>query len=795
MRSALSKVWRKTRRPLGALLVVWLAWRALRLYAGAPELQTDWTLGTRVLARDGRVLGERSGEGALRGRHVPLDEVSPRLIEATLASEDRAFWRHDGVDRAALARALYTNLVHGRTVSGGSTITAQLVKRLDHRGGAHQRTLPIKLWELARAQNLESQADKRRLLEAYLDVLDYGHGLAGPEAAAQGYFGVRARDLSLAQAALLAVLPRAPSALNPYRHRARAVARQRALLTAMHAAGRISSEDLQRALQEPLVLTSTPRAPRMRAPHLVLAASREASGTVQTTLDWELQRDVEAMVGAHVASLADQRVGSGCAVVVDNQSGEILAEVGSASYFDRKNAGAVDLLRRKRQAGSTLKPFLYARAFERGVSPMAPLADVPTELGTTGAVYAPDNFDGTFAGPVPAREALAASLNVPAVRLARQIGVDEVLTTLRHSGFSLAGDAQRYGLSIALGSGEVSPLEMVSAYAMLARGGEWIRVTDRPAPIVTRAVLAADATMLVSDALADPIARVHGLNVRAALEFTTPVALKTGTSTGHRDVWTAGYSHEHTVVVWLGNADGSPTRGLTGASGAAQLFVEIMKRAQRGIARAPLFAADQLEEHEVCALSGARPTHACTDVVTRKFARGHSPREECTLHRHAQRRGNGWTCNESPNASTIVALPDEYTRYLAERTIGAPGRDPRGIPWLLASQLPGCRAEDAKSEAPRIEVIEPRHGSLHPLEAPEENPGDKRHDRLRVVVETHGLGRGVPLEIVVDGRVLGHMTDAAEATVPLAPGDHDLQVRPRDPSLAVRVGHAKFAAR
>ena len=586
---------RRLRLPLALCLCAWIAWRVVRLAVGAPELDTRWAEGTRVLANDGRLLGERGSALALRGRFVRLAEISPRLVRATVVSEDKNFESHDGLDPVALVRALFTNLRHGRVVSGGSTLSAQLVKRLDHHGQGHERSLLLKLRELARAQNLEARSDKPTILEAYLNLLDYGHGLVGPEAAAQGYFGVSARDLSLAQATLLAVLPRAPSALDPYRHRERAVTRQRALLAAMHRAGEIEPADRDRALAEVLELQPSPRGRALVSPHLVLAAAK-GGGEIRTTLDYDVQHDVEALVRDYVPTLHERNATNAAVLVVDNATGEVVAEVGSAGYFDRTIAGAVDLVRRKRQPGSTLKPFLYARAFEKGMTPMTVLADVPTELGTTGAVYAPDNFDGSFAGPVAAREALAASLNVPAVRVARDLGAVESVRVLRASGLTLTGGAERFGLSIALGSAEVSPWELATAYVTLARGGERVTLRDRPGPASTARVFTETATAEIAEILADPVARVRGLRARTTLEFPYPVALKTGTSTGYRDAWTAGFTKERTVVIWIGNADGKPTQKLTGASAASPLFVDIMKRVMRDKSRAPLYDAALLEE-------------------------------------------------------------------------------------------------------------------------------------------------------------------------------------------------------
>lgn len=785
---------------LACLLLGWLAWRGFRWYVGSPAEEltnTAWTQAARVLARDGRLLGERPSSEGLYGVQTKLDDVSPRLVSATIASEDKRFFDHDGIDRIALARAGLSDLVHLHVVSGGSTITTQLVKRLDHQGRPRPRTIATKLVEMARAQNLERTTSKHTILEAYLNRLDYGRGLAGPEAAAQGYFGVPARDLSLAQSALLAVLPRAPSALDPYRHRERAVLRQRALLTEMNRRGLVSQEDLDRALSEPLVLRD-PKLPRpFVAPHVVLAnARRTPAGEIRTTLDFALQKDVEAIVRAHVPRLEQRGASTAAVVVVDNATGELLAEVGSAAFGDAKIAGAVDIVRAKRQPGSTLKPFVYARAFERGTSPMEMLADVPTEFGDArGHAYAPDNFDGTFLGPISAREALAGSLNVPAVRLAASLGAIELVSTLRASGLSLSAGAERYGLSIALGSGEVTPLELAEAYTTLARGGEHVVLHERAGQAAqTTHVFDASAVASVSDALSDPLARVRGLRTRGPFEFNYPVALKTGTSTAYRDAWTAGYTHERTVVVWVGNADGSATRKLTGAVGAGPLFFDVMKRAMNDVAvRAPLSEPGLLEDAEVCPLSGHRAGAACPDRVHRMFPRGHAPGHACTVHQMAASRTAppnepAYRC-DAGGTVPVVVLPEAFERWLGERPLGSPGSDPHGIPWFPASRVPNCVAPG--SEEPRIVVVEPRDGAV--LSA--ERGALSTSDALDVAVETRGMPAGEPLEVLVDGRLAMRLDTAYRARVPVGRGDHLLEVRPVDARRGVQLGRAQISVR
>jgi penicillin-binding protein 1C len=630
---------------------------------------------------------------------------------------------------------------------------------------------------------------------------------------------VRAKDLSLAQASLLAVLPRAPSALDPYRHRDRAVLRQRALLASMRAHGDISREDLERALEEELTLRDRAEQRALVAPHVVLASAARALRTaaaareIRTTLDLDLQRDVEALVRTHSVRLGQRGASTAAVVVVDNATGDVIAQVGSADWGDATIAGAVDLVRAKRQPGSTLKPFVYARAFERGVSPMEMLADVPTDFGGGSAAsrgagagtgglsgpmtWSPENFDGTFVGPVSAREALAGSLNVPAVRLASDLGARELVATLRSVGLALPDGHERYGLSIALGSGEVTPLELAEAYVALARGGEHVKLRERAtdAPAAPTRVLEASAVASIADALSDPIARVRGLRTRGPFEFAYPVAVKTGTSTAFRDAWTAGFTRERTVVVWVGNANGTATNKLTGAVGAGPLFFDAMKRAMDDVrARAPLFASDLLEEAEVCPLSGHRAGHACVDHVRRTFPRGHAPTHSCNVHQFAKphalvKAGEPpWRCDPE-GAQRVVLLPPVFQAWLAERPLGAPGADVHGVPWFLGSRVRGCAAPNA--DEPRIIVLSPRDGSV--LQA--ERTRGPAHDAIDVAAETHGLSAEEPLEILIDGHVASRLDTPYRTRVVVGRGDHVVEVRPADGRIAAVLGRAQISVR
>jgi penicillin-binding protein 1C len=790
---------------VAALWLVWTAWwHRLRAQVGAPDevaFADAWHDGVRILDRRGALIRELpsrfSDEHARRGRPLALDEIGSRVVRATLVSEDAEFFEHDGIDRAAIARAFEQNVRHARFVSGASTITQQLVKLLDARGIPGDRDLDLKLREAARAQNLEEVLSKDEILVEYLNRLPYGRGLVGPEAAARAMFGVASRDLSWAQAALLAVLPRAPSYLDPYEHLERAQLRQHALLHALHEHGDLDDEALARALAEPIELR--PITHPFFAPHFVAMLDAEdrlpSRGVVQTTLDLALQDDVEGLVDTHLTAIRDSGAHNAAAIVVDNATGEVLAWIGSADPDDVDIDGAVDMVRARRQPGSTLKPFVVAAAFAKGHTPNELVADVPTDFVEGGGSWTPANFHGDNVGPIALREALAASLNVPLVRLAADVGPQALLDSLRALGFaSLDLDADHYGLSIALGTGEVELRELAAAYVTLARGGESIglHVIDGEAT-TPRRVIDEGVAAAVTDALADPTARLRLLEGRSPFDICFRLALKTGTSSGYRDAWTVGYTRERTVAVWIGNADGSATNGLTGAGGAGPLFADIMRRAMLDVpTRMPLLEHDALEHAEVCPVSGNRPSEQCPDRVRRAFVKGAVPQVGCTLHVNAKRAGIGadgrarWECD--PEAEQVVVrLPEEFSGWLAGLADGAPGSDAYGLPWVAHEAVRGC--DDSGETQPKIVMTTPVAGSVWPRAAAGIDDVVELAARVRGGVEIDEV------EFVIDGKVVATSRAPFVARVAIGPGDHEVYARPRDREVAVASERTAFSVR
>ncbi len=618
-----ARPWKLRLLLLTALLTfgAWLGISFVPLPRGITEPPAS---GLEFLDRHGRTLRElRDGQEQF-SRTAAEGEIPTVLMQATLAAEDQRFWSHNGVDWRATLRAAWQLVRNGRIVSGGSSITQQLVKLAAPR----PRTFRTKLIEAAQALRLEREWDKPRILAAYLNRLDYGNLRAGSDAAARHYFDKAPADLSAAEAAFLAGLPQAPSRLNPRARFAGAKRRQEWILGRMHALSWLTSEDYTRSLAEPVQLAPPRR--EFAAPHFVdLLLEREAPDTsrpqrVTTTLDLELNRFVEQTLRSQLARLREQQVGNGAAVVLDNRTGAVLALVGSEDYF-APAAGQVNGAWAPRSAGSTLKPFTYALAFERGATPASIVADVPCEFSTATGVFAPVNYDRHCHGPVRHRLALANSLNIPAVRVLDELGGAAVLhARLRACGLTtLTQPAEHYGLGLTLGNAEVRLLELANAYACLARLGEW-----RPWRLLEGAgdyksptrVISREAAWLVADVLADNRARALAFGLETPLRFDFPVACKTGTSTDYRDNWAVGYTPEFTVAVWAGNFDGSPMRGVSGVTGAGPVLHTIFQNLRTRFGTTWFEPPTGWVQREVHPLTGKLVTEDARRSLTKDFA-------------------------------------------------------------------------------------------------------------------------------------------------------------------------------
>ncbi|MCC6710233.1 MAG: penicillin-binding protein 1C [Gammaproteobacteria bacterium] len=538
-----------------------------------------------LAARDGTVLqAQRIDFHGLRLPWVKLDEVSPAFVRALLAIEDQRFHAHHGVDWRALAAALWQNTT-GTEKRGASTLSMQLTSLIDAADTARRgrRSVADKWQQIRAAQTLEQTWRKPEILEAYLNLVSYRGELQGLAAASAGLFNKQASGLTADESLLLATLVSTPN-LD-----ARALARRACALARAHALPHDCTHVQALAAQR---LSAPPRPPieAHAAPHLARRLLKEAGARITTTLDARLQTRVDAILAEQLRRLDTRNVRDAAAVVLDNRTGAVLAWVGAAGAASK--APAVDGVVAPRQAGSTLKPFLYGLAFEkRYLTPASLLEDSPINLETATGLYIPQNYDRDFKGVVSARTALASSLNVPAVRTLVLTGVEGFRARLFDVGYrGIREDGEYYGYSLALGSAEVSLLEQANAYRTLANGGELsaIRLKDDEPLARAHRVMDAGAAFLVGEVLADPAARAltFGLDSTLALPFWS--AVKTGTSKDMRDNWCVGYSTRYTVAVWVGNFEGDAMHEVSGVSGAAPAWSAIMMALHEGVTpRAP----------------------------------------------------------------------------------------------------------------------------------------------------------------------------------------------------------------
>jgi penicillin-binding protein 1C len=552
---------------------------------------------------------------------MPLKDIPTGVVKIFIRAEDRRFYFHPGIDPAAIAAAALRNLRAGRTVSGASTITMQLARLINPRGQGENafqgKGFQGKLGEAFDALRLEARLSKRQILELWINGIPFGSNIEGLSAAGRARFGREVEGIDDARAVLLAVIPRRPGlydpALNPQ------AAAEAALALSRRCRLGLSEADLAEAAAEAAPGTLSEEKSPFNAPHFTDRIGDQKGdyhrfGSVRTTLDLDLQRYAERRLLAELALLANNRVSNGAILAIDNESGAVLAYVGSASWFDDTSGGKIDGVRVQSQPGSCLKPFLYALALEKGFSPNDILPDIPTVFGSSEA-YSPSNFNRRFNGPVRFRLALASSLNVPAVYLIERLGVGGFEDWLAALGFdSIAAGRGSYGTGLALGNAEVSLEELTRAFAVFPRGGRslelrFIEAQPQPPP---RQVMSPYSAWAIADILSDRASRFVGFGPAPTLATEFPSMFKTGTANQFQHIWALGASSRDTVGVWMGNFSGETVIGRTGSSVPARIASDLLKALEGAGSPADFPSAPNAREVQVCALSGMAAGPFCT---------------------------------------------------------------------------------------------------------------------------------------------------------------------------------------
>ncbi len=747
-----------------ALLALAAYWRAL------PDPLFDELVATVLYARDGTLLGARIAADG-QWRFPPLAAVPEKYRHAAILYEDKRFEHHPGVDPLALARAAKLNLARGAIVSGGSTITMQVIRLA--RGNPARGYLE-KLVEAALALRLELSHGKDEVLALYASHAPFGGNVVGLEAAAWRYFGRGPERLSWAEAALLAVLPNSPALIHPGRNRDGLQEKRDRLLRRLATEGHLSPLDLDLALREPL--PGEPLALPQLAPHLLetLRAEHPGEPRLRTTVDASLQRAIQEIVERHGETLRRQDIHNAAALVIDNRSFEVLAYVGNAQWSVANERGyAVDIVRRPRSTGSLLKPFLYAAMLDAGeVLPTTLVADIPTQYSG----YIPENFDRAYRGAVPAQVALAQSLNVPAVRMLKTHGIERFYDLLRDMGMTTLRRApQEYGLTLILGGAEGTLWELTALYATLA---DLARRDARDARAPYRRIAARAQGEDVNGRGAEISPAAAWLTLQALLEVARPadeahwrnfatsrrIAWKTGTSFGLRDAWAIGASGRYTVGVWAGNASGEGRPGLTGSLAAAPLLFEIFNRFEPAQwLEAPLA---QMKVVEVCRADGYLAAGQCESVS--QWAPRHSHFDATSPHHslvHLDRAGRYRVHGgcESPARMThrawFVLPPAQEFFYRRHHA------DYRAMPRYRKD----CLAEGGGSRGP-IDFLYPNIGTRIYI------PVDLAGERGRAVFEAAHRDPEATLYWHLDEQYIGATRTFHQQALDISPGAHTVTV-------------------
>lgn len=595
-----------------------------------------------ILANDGSLVTAYLTEDEKWRMRTRPEEVPPELITALVNKEDQWFWYHPGVNPFAIVRAGFSNLFSGRRVSGASTITMQVARMLEPK----PRTFGNKLFEMFRALQLELSYSKSEILEMYLSYLPMGGNVEGVKAASFLYFDQPPTNLSLGQSALLTVIPNRPNSLRPDKKPKEATKARDKWLRRFMEEDVFPATQVADALHEPLFPKR--HAIPNSAPQFAYRTKHFQGGEfIHTTIDPEIQRQSQSLLQRHVRKHQNIGLHNGAVLIVENATMEVKAYCASADFFDRAAKGQVDAIKAKRSPGSTLKPLIYAQAFDKGdIHPSSMLLDVPTEYPD----FRPVNYDRSYRGQVRLEEALQTSLNIPAVRTLNKIGLNQFLETLSQAGFkNIANDPHRFGLSVALGGCEASLEELVTLYASFAHQGQLRNIkflnqlpVENHSSVVPGMewsggygqICSPEAAWMVTDILSG-IRRPDLPNELLERTDLPRIAWKTGTSFGRRDAWAIGYNPEYTIGVWFGNMEGTPVLSMSGSTVSVPLLVDLftevhrldpdyVKQDQKWFEK-----PERIETRQFCSETGDHPGPFCNHYIQGLAIKGVTRRNVC----------------------------------------------------------------------------------------------------------------------------------------------------------------------
>ncbi len=758
---------------IGLLVASFLIFQYFRIAAGLPNVDdlrqhASQFETTSIYDRNGNLIYEILDPSAGRRTYTALENISPYVIAATIATEDKDFYTNPGFDPLGIMRALWQNYTTGQVVSGASTITQQLARSLllspEERS---QVTTRRKTREIVLAAEITRKYSKDEILELYLNEIYYGNIAYGIEAAAETYFNINADQLNLAQASFLAGLPQAPAVYDVFTNREGALGRHQDVLNLMYQLSEsrncipvrqwdipvcVKLEEAVSAVQEIENYTFTQRPVNMTFPHWVNFIRMQIESQfepqtiyrsgfrIYTTLDPDLQNYAQSAVKSQVDKLVENGATDGALVAIRPNTGEILAMVGSADFYNEDISGQVNMAISPRQPGSSIKPLTYTAAFEKGWTPSTLIWDVPSEFPPSGnpddtrEPYEPVNYDGRFHGPVRIRTALGSSYNVPAVKVLDFVGIYDNPETPEKDGFIPFAERmgittltrEDYGLSLTLGGGDVSLLELTGAYSIYANRG------IRQAPFAISKIIdhfgntvyehesqpgdqaiRADHAYLISDILSDNNARTPSFGSNSVLNLPFKASVKTGTSNDFRDNWTLGYTPDIALGVWIGNADYSPMSNISGVTGAAPLWADVIQweinRMMGGIPTG-FNRPESVEDIVICKVSGTKPSSNCPDQTSEIFAKDQPPLpkkedlwQETAIDTWTNLRA-GSACSEFIEEKLTLNVKDKWARkWILEEEAGRQWAEEMGFSDpVIFTPSRECESDDPR---PTIDFV------------------------------------------------------------------------------------------
>ncbi len=637
-------------------------WYSRDLPTPAKLSASNFSQSTKIFDRNGILLYDIYKDQ--NRTYITLDQIPKTLQEATISIEDKDFYKNQGFSIIGYLRAFRNAILSRRIAGGGSTLTQQLVKNTLL---TSEQTLARKIKEFILAIQVDRKYTKNQILELYFNATPYGGTTLGIEAAAERYFGKKAKDLDLTESVILAGLPQSPSYYSPYGQNPKAyIERSKEVLRRMQEDGYITTKQEQDTLKKLPNADFLKQGHDIKAPHFSFYVRDllvkqfgenvvEQSGLqVTTTLDYKLQEKAEEIVKEEVANAKSLKVGNGASLVLDPKNGEILAMVGSRDFFDSSQEGQFNVITQAlRQPGSSIKPVTYATALEKGYTAATLIMDTPTTFpgGSEGKDYSPKNYDGKFHGPLQLRFALGSSINIPAVKLLALVGVKEMLTTAYNMGISTFAptdsNVNRFGLSLTLGGGEVKPIELASAYTAFANQGfksdpvAILKVTDSKGKVLfekkevsKKQVLSPEVAFIISHMLLDNNARLITFGANSYLNIAgRTIAVKTGTTDDKRDNWTIGWTPSILVATWVGNNDNSPMGNVaSGVTGAAPIWRRIILEALKNKPSEDFVKPDNVIAVTIDSLGGGLPVDG-QSTRSEYFIKGTEPQGPSPIYK------------------------------------------------------------------------------------------------------------------------------------------------------------------